>query len=53
MLKLNIVSVIDVSDAFKDVELEQVIFIVQKGSRTSEKVTVGFSNKKIIEEVVS
>jgi hypothetical protein len=53
LLKANIVRIIDVSEAFHDVELEQVLFIAKKERATSNEVTVGFSNNCKIEETTT
>ncbi|MBE0519412.1 N-6 DNA methylase [Candidatus Bathyarchaeota archaeon] len=53
LLKLDVVCIIDVSEAFEDVELEQVIFIIKKEKRTSKKLVVGFSNRNKIEKTYS
>ena len=49
LLDNRILHVIDVSEAFGDVELEQVIVIVNKAVKNSGKVVVGFSNKNAFE----
>ena len=49
LLENNLIRIIDVSEAFEDVELEQVVFILKK-EKSSDKVIVGFSNKARIEE---
>jgi type I restriction-modification system DNA methylase subunit len=45
ILRNEILQIIDVSEAFGDVELEQVIAIVRKTNKQNDKVMVGFSNK--------
>ena len=51
LLNENLRYVIDSSEAFQDVELEQIIFIFKKQKREDKEVTVGFSNSgKIIED---
>ena len=51
LLEKNLGYVIDSSEAFEDVELEQIIFILKKQKKEDKKVIVGFSNKgKIIED---
>lgn len=52
LLNYQIVKVIDVSEAFEDVELEQIVFIVKK-MKPKDKIIVGFSNKSMIEESTS
>jgi type I restriction-modification system DNA methylase subunit len=49
LLNNGISQVIDVSEAFGDVELEQVIVIANKTVKTNDKVVVGFSNKNTFE----
>jgi len=49
LLDTNLVRIIDVSEAFQDVELEQIVFITKK-EKASERVVVGFSNNAKIEE---
>jgi len=49
LLDTHLVKVIDVSEAFQDVELEQIVFIIKK-QKPSDRVVVGFSNNAIIEE---
>jgi type I restriction-modification system DNA methylase subunit len=49
LLENNLVRIIDVSEAFEDVELEQIVFILKKG-KPSDRVIVGFSNNARIEE---
>jgi hypothetical protein len=50
LLGENLKYVIDSSEAFEDVELEQIIFIFKKQNKEDKRVIVGFSNKgKIIE----
>jgi len=49
LLKNNLVRIIDVSEAFEDVELEQIVFILKK-EIPSDRVVVGFSNNAKIEE---
>ncbi|MBI2652217.1 N-6 DNA methylase [Candidatus Woesearchaeota archaeon] len=51
LLRKNLKYVIDSSEAFEEVELEQIIFILKKHKKEDKKVIVGFSNKgKIIED---
>ena len=51
LLEENLKYIIDSSEAFGDVELEQIIFIFKKQKKEDKKVIVGFSNKgKIIED---
>ncbi|MDP4039396.1 MAG: N-6 DNA methylase [Candidatus Pacearchaeota archaeon] len=50
ILKNNLRFLIDTSEAFEDVELEQVIFGVNKENKSSKEIIVGFSNKGIILE---
>jgi type I restriction-modification system DNA methylase subunit len=45
LLRNQISQIMDVSEAFGDVELEQVIAIAKKTSTKEDKVIVGFSNK--------
>ena len=52
LLDCQIIKVVDVSEAFKDVELEQVVFIVKK-TKPKDRIVVGFSNKSVIEESTS
>ena len=49
LLDNGILQVIDVSEAFGYVELEQVIVIANKATKNSDKVVVGFSNKNAFE----
>jgi len=50
LLNENLKYVIDSSEAFEDVELEQIIFIFKKQKKEDKKVIVGFSNSgRIIE----
>jgi len=50
LLGQNLKYVIDSSEAFKEVELEQIIFIFKKQRKEDKRVIVGFSNKgEIIE----
>ena len=49
LLDSGISQVIDVSEAFGDVELEQVIVITNKAVKKSDKVVVGFSNGNTFE----
>jgi len=53
LLKLNLICIIDVSEAFEDVELEQIIFIIKKEKPISDKLAVGFSNRNKIEKTYS
>lgn len=53
LLNFELMKVIDTSEAFPDVELEQIIFVVKKSKKISNKVIVGFSNKGVIEESTS
>lgn len=51
LLKEDLRYIIDSSEAFEDVELEQIIFVFQKQKKEDKKVVVGFSNSgKIIED---
>ncbi len=50
LLEFDLTKIIDVSEAFPDVELEQVIFIIKKTKEASQKIIVGFSNNNSIEE---
>ena len=49
LLENGILQVIDVSEAFGDVDLEQVIVIAIKDFENRDKVVVGFSNKNTFE----
>jgi len=53
LMDLDLVKVIDASEAFPDVELEQIIFIAKKSKKISKKIATGFSNKNKIEESTS
>jgi len=53
LLNLDIIKIIDASEAFPDVELEQIIFIAKNSKRKYKKVVVGFCNRGLIEENVS
>ncbi len=50
LLKGNLRYVIDSSEAFEDVELEQIIFVFKKIKREDQNVIVGFSNHGQISE---
>ncbi len=51
LLNENLKYVIDASEAFEDVELEQIIFVFNKQRKEDNKVVVGFSNSgRIIED---
>lgn len=50
LLDIDLIKVIDASEAFPDVELEQIIFVAKKSKKTSKKVICGFSNKGKIGE---
>ena len=50
LLEMDVIKVIDASEAFPEVELEQVIFIAKKSQRKSKKISVGFSEKNKINE---
>jgi len=52
LLDYQIIKIVDVSEAFEGVELEQVIFIVKK-TKPKDRIVVGFSNKSVIEESIS
>jgi type I restriction-modification system DNA methylase subunit len=50
LLEEDLMYVIDSSEAFADVELEQIIFICKKQRKEDKRIIVGFSNKgEIIE----
>jgi len=52
LLEYDLIKIIDASEAFDEVELEQVIFILRKTKKREGRVLVGFSNKgTIIEEI--
>ena len=53
LLNTNLIRVIDASEAFQDVELEQVVFIIKKEKAISDRLIVGFSNNFKIEESLS
>jgi len=53
LLNENLRYVIDSSEAFKEVELEQIIFIFKKQKKEDKKVIVGFSNSGRIMENTS
>ncbi|MBS3173967.1 N-6 DNA methylase [Candidatus Woesearchaeota archaeon] len=50
LLEWDLTAVIDASEAFPDVELEQIMFIVRKNKTKSKKVKLGFANSDRIEE---
>ncbi len=50
LLEKNLLYIIDSSEAFEDVELEQIIFIFKKQRKEDKRVIVGFSNKNNIIE---
>ncbi len=53
LLNLDLIKIIDASEAFPDVELEQIIFIVKKNKTKSKKMMLGFTNNNKIEEYFS
>ncbi|MBS3160017.1 N-6 DNA methylase [Candidatus Woesearchaeota archaeon] len=50
LLKFDVIRIIDASEAFEDVELEQIIFICRKKKKISNSIVVGFTNNKVFEE---
>jgi len=50
LLSFDLIKIIDASEAFPDVELEQIVFIVRKNKTKSKNIKLGFANNNKIEE---